>query len=75
MTWDAIDWEARTLTVNKPNKISSYDTNLYKLCEAAGIAPSSMLTLRHTYVHMTEESLSKAVRQFEANHTSSMVST
>lgn len=88
-----------------PNKNSSYDTHLYKLCEAAGIAPFSMHTLRHTYatraieggmqpkvlqkllghssiqttmdtyVHVTEESLSKAVRQFEANHTSSMVST
>ena len=87
-----------------PNKNSSYDTHLYKLCEAAGIAPFSMHTLCHTYatraieggmqpkvlqkllghssiqttmdtyVHVTEESLSKAVRQFEANHTS-MVST
>lgn len=85
-----------------PNKNSSYDTHLYKLCETAGIAPFSMHTLRHTcatraieggmqpkvsqkllghssiqttmdtYVHVTEESLSKAVRQFEANHTSTV---
>ena len=32
-----------------PNKNSSYDTHLYKLCEAAGIAPFSMHALRHTY--------------------------
>ena len=32
-----------------PNKNSSYDTHLYKLCESAGIAPFSMHTLRHTY--------------------------
>lgn len=80
-----------------PNKNSSYDTHLYKLCEAAGIAPFSMHTLRHTYatraieggmqpkilqkllghasiqttmdtyVHVTEDALSKAVQQFEAN--------
>ena len=125
LTWDAIDWEAWTLTytdrrrgksssfvmrdlvfinfrTGMPNKNSSYDTHLYKLCEAAGIAPFSMHTLRHTYatraieggmqpkvlqkllghssiqttmdtyVHVTEESLSKAVRQFEANHTSTV---
>ena len=81
-----------------PNKNSSYDTHLYKLCESAGIAPFSMHTLRHTYatrtivggmqpkvlqkllghssiqttmdtyVHVTEDSLSKVVKQFEANN-------
>lgn len=81
-----------------PNKNSSYDTHLYKLCESAGIPPFSMHTLRHTYatraieggmqpkvlqkllghssiqttmdtyVHVTEDSLSKAVKQFEANN-------
>ena len=81
-----------------PNKNSSYDTHLYKLCESAGIAPFSMHALRDTYatraieggmqpkvlqkllghssiqttmdtyVHVTEDSLSKAVKQFEANN-------
>ena len=81
-----------------PNKNSSYDTHLYKLCESAGIPPFSMHPLRHTYatraieggmqpkvlqkllghssiqttmdtyVHVTEDSLSKAVKQFEANN-------
>lgn len=80
-----------------PAKNSSYDTHLYKLCEKAGIEPFSMHTLRHTYatraiesgmqpkvlqrllghasiqttmdtyVHVTEDSLLKAVRQFETN--------
>ncbi len=80
-----------------PAKNSSYDTHLYKLCEKAGIPPFCMHTLRHTYatraiergvqpkvlqkllghasiqttmdtyVHVTDDSLSKAVQQFEAN--------
>lgn len=79
-----------------PAKNSSYDTHLYKLCEKAGIPPFSMHTLRHTYatraiesgvqpkvlqkllghasiqttmdtyVHVTDDSMSKAIRQFEA---------
>lgn len=83
-----------------PAKNSSYDTHLYKLCEKAGIEPFSMHTLRHTYatraiesgmqpkvlqqllghasiqttmdtyVHVTEDSLTKAVQQFEVNNTS-----
>ncbi len=32
-----------------PNKNSSYDTHLYKLCEEAGIKHFSMHVLRHTY--------------------------
>ena len=32
-----------------PNKNSSYNTHLYKLCEEAGIKHISMHTLRHTY--------------------------
>ena len=78
-----------------PNKNSSYDTHLYKLCENAGIKHISMHTLRHTYatraiergvppkvlqkilghghssttmdtyVHVTDESLVKAAKQFE----------
>lgn len=81
-----------------PSKNSSYDTHLYKLCEAANIPPFSMHTLRHTYatraiergvppkvlqrllghssikttmdtyVHVTDDSLLKAVQQFEANN-------
>lgn len=83
-----------------PAKNSSYDTHLYKLCERAGIEPFSMHTLRHTYAtraiesgmqpkilqrllghasiqttmdtyeHVTEDSLTKAEQQFEANNTS-----
>lgn len=86
-----------------PNKNSSYDTHLYKLCEAIGIPPFSMHTLRHTYatraieggmqpkalqkllghssiqvtmdtyVYVTEDSLSKAVQQFEANNTNAVL--
>lgn len=78
-----------------PAKNSSYDTHLYKLCEVAGIPPFCMHTLRHTYatraiesgvqpkvlqqllghasikttmdtyVHVTTDSLKKAIRQFE----------
>lgn len=81
----------------EPAKNSSYDTHLYKLCDEAGIKRFCMHALRHTYatraiesgmqpkvlqrllghasikttmdryVHVTDDSLSKAVAQFEAN--------
>ena len=79
----------------EPAKNSSYDTHLYKLCDEAGIKRFSMHVLRHTYatraiergvqpkvlqkllghasiqttmdryVHVTDDALSKAIRQFE----------
>ena len=79
----------------EPEKNSSYDTYLYKLCDKAGIKRFSMHALRHTYatraiergvqpkvlqqllghasikttmdryVHITDESLIKAVRLFQ----------
>lgn len=79
----------------EPAKNSSYDTHLYKLCDEAGIKRFCMHALRHTYatraiesgmqpkvlqkllghasikttmdryVHVTDDSLSKAVAQFE----------
>ena len=81
----------------EPEKNSSYDTHLYKLCDEAGIRRFSMHALRHTYatraieagmqpkvlqqllghasikttmdryVHVTDDSLTQAVRQFEQN--------
>ncbi len=81
----------------EPAKNSSYDTHLYKLCDEANIKRFCMHALRHTYatraiesgmqpkllqqllghasikttmdryVHVTEDSLANAVRQFE-NH-------
>lgn len=33
----------------EPSKNSSYDTNLYKICEKAGIEPFCMHALRHTF--------------------------
>ena len=80
----------------EPNKNSSYDTHLYKLCDEAGIPRFCMHALRHTYatraiergvqpkvlqqllghasikttmdryVHVTDDSMLKAVRQFES---------
>ena len=80
----------------EPNKNSSYDTHLYKLCDEAGIRRFCMHALRHTYatraiergvppkvlqqllghasikttmdryVHVTDESLEKAVQLFSA---------
>ena len=79
----------------EPAKNSSYDTHLYKLCDEAGIKRFCMHALRHTYatraiesgmqpkvlqkllghasikttmdryVHVTDDSLAKAVQQFE----------
>lgn len=78
-----------------PNKNSSYDTHLYKLCDEAGIDHFCMHALRHTYatraieygmqpkvlqkllghkslkttmdryVHVTEDSMDDAIRNFE----------
>lgn len=80
-----------------PTKNSSYDTHLYKLCDEAQINRFSMHALRHTYatraieggmqpkvlqkllghasikttmdryVHVTDDSLEKAVREFQEN--------
>ena len=80
----------------EPNKNSSYDTHLYKLCDEAGIKHFCMHALRHTYatraiergvqpkvlqqllghasiqttmdryVHISDDSLLKAVHQFES---------
>lgn len=82
--------------IGEPAKNSSYDTHLYKLCDEAGIKRFCMHALRHTYatraiesgmqpkilqkllghasikttmdryVHVTDESMLKAVQQFEA---------
>lgn len=79
----------------EPDKNSSYDTHLYKLCDEAGIKRFCMHALRHTYatraiesgmqpkvlqkllghasikttmdryVHVTDDSLTNGVRQFE----------
>ena len=84
----------------EPTKNSSYDPHLYKLCDEAGIKRFCMHALRHTYatraiesgmqpkvlqkllghasikttmdryVHVTTDSLEKAVRQFEVNRVS-----
>ncbi len=81
----------------EPAKNSSYDTHLYKLCDEAKIKRFCMHALRHTYatraiesgmqpkvlqkllgyasikttmdryVHVTDDSLTNAVRQFENN--------
>ena len=81
----------------EPAKNSFYDTHLYKLCDEAGIKRFCMHALRHTYatraiecgmqpkvlqkllghasikttmdryVHVTDDSLAKAVAQFETN--------
>lgn len=81
----------------EPAKNSSYDTHLYKLCDEAGIERFCMHALRHTYatraiesgmppkvlqkllghksikttmdryVHVTDDSMTSAVRQFESN--------
>ena len=81
----------------EPAKNSSYDTHLYKLCDEAGINRFCMHALRHTYatraiesgvlpkvlqrllghssikttmdryVHVTDDSLSNAIKQFEQN--------
>ena len=78
----------------EPNKNSSYDTHLYKVCDEAGIRRICMHALRHTYatraiergvppkvlqqllghasikttrdryVHVTDDSMEKAVRLF-----------
>lgn len=81
--------------IGEPNKNSSYDTHLYKLCDEAHIKRFCMHALRHTYatraieagmqpkvlqkllghssikttmdryVHVTDESMQKAVELFE----------
>ena len=70
----------------EPAKNSSYDTHLYKLCDEAGIklatraiesgmqpkilqkllGHASIKTTMDRYVHVTDESMLKAVQQFEA---------
>ena len=87
----------------EPAKNSSYDTHLYKLCDEAGIKRFCMHALRHTYatraiesgmqpkvlqkllghasikttmdryVHVTDDSMAKAVLQFEQQRKTQMV--
>ena len=89
----------------EPNKNSSYDTHLYKLCDEAGIKHFCMHALRHTYatraiesgmqpkvlqkllghasikttmdryVHVTDASIDKAVRQFEEHQAKAIIKT
>ena len=64
LSWDAMDWKRRTLTVDKmleyrysergwhtgsPKSKQSYRTIPYNLCDRAGIQRVGMHALRHTY--------------------------
>ncbi len=92
LTWDAIDFEKKTLTVNKtleyrhdnkywragpPKTVHSYRTiPLTSRAIESGMQPkvlqmllghASIQTTMNTYVHVTDESLEKAIAQFESN--------
>lgn len=60
----------------EPSKNSSYDTRLYKICDESGMQPkvlqkllghASIQTTMDKYVHVTDDSLTAGVRQFEAS--------
>ena len=60
----------------EPSKNSSYDTRLYKICDESGMQPkvlqkllghASIQTTMDKYVHVTDDSLTAGVWQFEAS--------
>lgn len=63
LTWDAINFQDRTLTFN--NTLEHIERGVNPKALQCLLGHASLQVIMDTYVHVTDESMNQAVKQFE----------